>query len=460
MKTFKELGLSSKITNLLDSLNLVTPTEIQEKAIPVALQGKDIIGSSATGSGKTLAFGLPIIEKIEKGKGIQTLILTPTRELADQVTKVIRKITKEYGFVVTEIYGGVGMERQIHELRKSEIVVGTPGRILDHLNRRTLDVFDLKVLILDEADRMSDMGFLPDVERIISTCPKKRQTMLFSATISPDVAYIEKKYMISPVYISVESYVDASHLHQFYYDSPRNQKFSLLVHLLKQESSKLVMIFCNTRKNSDMLANNLKRYGLDAQAIHGGLAQNKRNKLMEGFHTGNIQILVCTDVAARGLDVKGISHVYNYDLPSNSADYIHRVGRTARAGKEGMAVSIVTDKDYDNFRRIMQNPDLKIEKKELPQFEEIQVHFRDQGYGRDSTGGDRRRFNTVRGGRRPSGSFNRGSRSGSRDGPRRSFGGNRGSSGSRFGNRSGSRDSGRRDNRSRGRSFSSRPQRY
>ncbi|MCH7568040.1 MAG: DEAD/DEAH box helicase [Nanoarchaeota archaeon] len=408
MKSFKELGLSKKILGILEEMRFTSPTEIQEKAIPPSLEGKDIVGSSATGSGKTLAFTLGIIEKLEKGKGPQLLVLTPTRELACQITKVIRNLTKQYALKVTEVYGGVSISPQIYNIPKSEIIVGTPGRILDHLERKTLDLFDLKFLVLDEADRMSDMGFLPDVKKIISQCPIKRQTSLFSATISSDVNYITKKYMKNPEFISAESYVDPSKLIQYYYDVPKNLKFSSIVYLLKKEKSKLIMIFCNTRMNSDSLTLNLKRYGFEAEAIHGGLAQNKRSRLMEGFHKGEIHILVCTDVAARGLDIKGISHVYNYDIPKTSDEYIHRIGRTARAGKEGLAISIVTDNDYENFRNVMRDDSLKIERKEIPgNIEKLTPRFSNEGFSNGRHGrGDRR--NTSQ--RFSSGRFRRGDR--------------------------------------------------
>lgn len=447
MTTFEELGLSTKLLNILGKLGFTTPTEIQQKAIPIALEGRDVIGSSATGSGKTLAFSLGVLEKIERGKGPQFLALTPTRELADQITKVVESVVKDYSLKVKEVYGGVSISGQIDRIPNSEIIIGTPGRILDHLNRGTLNLKNLKVLILDEADRMSDMGFLPDVEQIIKACPTERQTMLFSATITSDVNYISNKYMKNPEFVSVQSYVDPSKLRQFYYDVPRNLKFSLLVHLLRKESSKLVMVFCNTRMNSDMLATNLKRQGMNAVPIHGGLDQKKRTRLMQSFHEGDIHILVCTDVAARGLDIKGVSHVYNYDIPTNSTEYIHRVGRTARAGTEGMAVSVVSDRDYDNFRRVLQDDSLKIERLDVPtDIEVITIKFdRERRGGRDGGRGGRgyggRDSRGDRGGR--GGGYSRGGRDsgrnfsggGRRDG-RSSYGGRGGSS---YGGRGGGR---------------------
>src|SRR3989344_7604617 len=216
---FKNLGLNEKILKVISELKFIEPSEIQEKSIPFILEGKDVIGKSATGSGKTLAFGAGIIEKIKKGKGIQALVLTPTRELAEQVSQSLKNFSKHYHLKVIDVYGGVSISRQIEEIKYSEVVVGTPGRILDHLRRRTLNLSSLTILVLDEADRMADMGFLPDVEKIIKSCPKNRQTLLFSATTSGDVKHIERKYMSSPKQIVVEQYVDASHLQQEYYNA-------------------------------------------------------------------------------------------------------------------------------------------------------------------------------------------------------------------------------------------------
>ncbi len=246
------------------------------------------------------------------------------------------------------------------------------------------------------------MGFIEDITTIIEQVPKERQTLLFSATIGPDIEHIGRRYMKHPEVVSAESYVDPTKLTQVYYDVPSHQKFSLLVHLLKHEHAGLIMVFCNTRTNADFVARNLKRYGLDAIAIHGGLSQNVRNKVMEMFHSKRVSILVCTDVAARGLDIKNVSHIYNYEIPGTSTEYIHRIGRTARAGKEGMAINIVSQRDYENFRKVLQNDELKIEKKELPRFEEIKIKFGDRwsrgergrGFGRrEGRGG----FNRDRG---------------------------------------------------------------
>src|SRR3989344_7455461 len=382
MESFRKLGLSEQILKLLKIAGFSKPSEIQEKVIPLVLAGKDVIGGSATGSGKTLAFGTGILEKIQKEKGSQVLILTPTRELAEQVGNVFIRFGSYKRLNVAIVYGGVNINPQIRDLRSSEIIVGTPGRILDHLQRGTINLTSLKVLILDEADRMMDMGFIHDVEKIIRNCPKERQTLLFSATISADVEHVAEKHMKNPVRVSAESYITPGKLKQIYYDVPKNLKFSLLVHLLKREEYGLVMVFCNTRHNTNFVANNLKNLSIDAMAIHGGLLQKKRTSVMEKFTERRVYVLVCTDIAARGLDIKGISHVYNYDIPKTSKDYIHRIGRTARAGKEGIAINVVSDRDYDNFRNVLSDHSLTIEKTPVPS-DIKRVGITTQGFDRD-----------------------------------------------------------------------------
>lgn len=414
--------------SLVEKAKFTEPSEIQTKAIPLILEGKDIIGGSATGSGKTFAFGAPIIEKIMPNQGLQALILTPTRELAEQITKVLYHFSEHKQLEVIPVYGGVSINPQISHLKYAEIVVGTPGRILDHLERKTINLSKVKILVLDEADRMFDMGFIHDVEDIIKHCPKERQTLMFSATINPDIDHLVKKHLKSPISIEVENHVDPTLLKQVYYDVEKNVKFSLLVHLLKKEQTGLVMVFCNTRHNTDFVADNLNKSGIDAMAIHGGLSQDKRNRIMEKFHAGRVYVLVCTDVAARGLDVKNVSHVYNYDAPKTSDEYIHRIGRTARAGQEGIAISLISERDYDNFRSVLRDDSIKPEQVEVPQVEKIWIEIPKRSFGRDGGG---RGFGGGRGG---------GSRGG---GSRGRFGGSRGSSrgGSRFGGSRGSRSS-------------------
>ena len=376
MEKFKQLGLSQEILNTLENAGFKEPSEIQEKTIPLALAGKDIIGGSATGSGKTLVFACPIIENLIPNRNVQALILTPTRELAEQVADSIRKFSKNKKLKVLAIYGGINIESQIRKIPYTDVIVGTPGRILDHLRRRTLNFNQIKFLVLDEVDRMFDMGFYKDVEMILKQCPEKRQTMLFSATISQDIDYLADKYTKNAVRVSVNSYIDHSKLKQLYYDVESHMKFSLLVHLLtKEEKNNLIMIFCSTRRNVDIVANNLQKTGINSKAIHGGLSQNKRSRTLDEFHNEAVNILVCTDVAARGLDIKGVKSIYNYDLPGEAKDYIHRIGRTARAGNEGKAINILSSRDYENFGKIINDKCLNIVQEELPVFKTIHLEI-------------------------------------------------------------------------------------
>ncbi len=417
MNKFKELGICDDILKSIEKQRFTEPTEIQEKSIPAVLEGKDVVAGSATGSGKTLAFGVGIIQNTERKGGIQALVLAPTRELAQQITDALRDFSHHKKLKIVEVYGGVSINPQMDDLRHADIVVGTPGRILDHMDRGTIDFSRVKTFVLDEADLMVDMGFIDDVRKIMSACPPERQSLMFSATITPDIDYIIKKYMNDPVRVSAENAVDPTKLKQIYYDVRDNAKFSLLVHLLQSEQEGLVMVFCNTRQNTDFVAANLKANKIQAQAIHGGLTQAKRGQIMTNFHKQKVYVLVATNVAARGLDIKGVSHVYNYDIPKESKEYIHRIGRTARAGKEGMAISVLSPRDHENFDRVLRDTDINVELEPLPKFERALIKHKDpprgesygRGFGGDRRGGDRR------------GGSRGGSRGGDRrDGPRRS----------------------------------------
>ena len=369
---FKEFNLSESLFKNIKALGIEIPTQIQEKSIPTILEGGDVIGESETGSGKTLAFGCGIIEKVKPGEGLQALVLTPTRELAEQVRGAINQFSKGKNLRVISVYGGVAINNQIHELTRSEVVVATPGRLLDHLQRRTIDISKVNLLVLDEADRMLDMGFSEDVERIIRSCPQERQTLFFSATIDSRIKGLSKKYMNNPKIVLAGTQVDPSKLKQVYYDLQRGMKLSLLVHLLQQETKGLAIVFCNTRMNTDFVVKNLKSNKVDAIAIHGGFSQNKRTRSLDFFGKAKFGVLVCTDVAARGLHIDNVSHVYNYDIPNDPKDYVHRIGRTARAGSEGMVINILGDMDHDNFRRVQREyRDLNIERAEKPYLKKI-----------------------------------------------------------------------------------------
>jgi len=387
---FEELINDERILKAIKDMGFTEPTEIQKKSIPLAMHGKDVIGQSMTGSGKTLAFGAPILHKLEHGKGIQALIITPTRELADQIAVNMKHFAKHMKADIVEVFGGVSIEPQISHLRRADIVVGTPGRILDHMNRGTIDLRSVKVLVLDEADRMLDMGFIDDIRRIMSVLPAKKQAMLFSATMPQEIEFLARRFMNAPEIIRTQSFVSKHKMKQYYCDTNRNDKLSLLVHLISKEKPSLAIVFCNTKRATDFVGRTLEGNGLEAKAIHGDLSQNARMNVLEGFHRGRPHILVATDVAARGLDIKNVSHIFNYDLPSDAENYTHRIGRTARIGKEGKVISLLSVEDHDAFRRIIRVHDIeKIVEKDFPKIRVAPLRYeRDRG-PRRSFGGRR-----------------------------------------------------------------------
>jgi len=371
MTTFKELGLSKTFIEILAKYDIVTPTEIQKMALPLAMQGIDIIGTSSTGSGKTLAFAAPIIKHSKTSEGISALILVPTRELAEQVATAFRKFSKRK-LKIFSAYGGVDIKEHVRKVKKADVVVATPGRLLDLLNRSAIDLSKIKTLVLDEFDRMLDMGFVPDVETIVKKCSKKRHTMLFSATKSSKIDKIVKSYVNKAKRISVKPHVESSKLKQSYYDTKNNSKFSLLIHLLNHKTPESALIFCSTRINTDFVGNNLGALGFNVKIIHGGLEQKKRTRRLKEFHKEG-GLLVCTDVAARGLDIQNVSHVYNYELPRTADDYIHRIGRTARAGKEGKAISLISTKEKPVLAEILKIKGIELQEMETPNVEKISM---------------------------------------------------------------------------------------
>lgn len=369
---FEELNLKPELLKAIKHLGFTETTGIQEKCIPSIQEGKDIVAQSSTGSGKTAAFGLPLLEKLQTDKGIQLLVLTPTRELCVQVADAMQGFAKFLSHVrIVSVYGGVSIVPQIDHLRRANIVVGTPGRILDHISRNTINFQHVKFLVLDEADKMFEMGFIEAVEEILRHIPQQRQTLLFSATIPQAVMHLVRKHLKNPMSIKGETYVHKTLLKQVYYVIPTKEKFSLLAHLLKGKPEGLALIFCATRRETDLVAKNLKLHGIQALAIHGGLTQNKRELALEALKNGHVNTLVATDVAARGLDIKSVSHVYNYDVPKSPNEYIHRIGRTARAGSNGEAVTLLSERDYDNFNHILSDRSLEIKKEQLPHFPQV-----------------------------------------------------------------------------------------
>ena len=355
IRCFEDLPLSQEIINGIEELGFRNLFPIQAQAIMPLLEGKDVIGQAQTGTGKTAAFGIPMVERLNpKIKSVQGLVLEPTRELAIQVAEHISRIGKYASFKVLPVYGGKPIQNQIYALERGvHIVVGTPGRIIDHLKRGTLDLASVKVVVLDEADRMLDMGFIDDIEYILSNVPINRQTSLFSATIDQSVMNVCDRYMKQPEKILVsKDEIALTQMDQYYMVvNPRN-KFQILRNVLDENHIEKAIIFCKTRIGTDMLADRLRRQGYDAKPLHGGFTQAQRDSVSDSFRKGRLKLLVATDVAARGLDIQGITHIINYDIPLDALVYFHRIGRTARMGREGTAITLVGYGEIPELDRI------------------------------------------------------------------------------------------------------------
>jgi len=389
MATFNEIITDERILKAIRDFGFTQPTEIQEKTIPPGLQGQDLIGQAKTGSGKTLAFGVPLLAKLTQEKKPQALILAPTRELCQQIALELGKLSRHSHVRIAAIFGGVSYNPQIAALRESQIVVATPGRLLDHLNQRTMKTDGIHFLVFDEADRMFDMGFLKDMERIMNYLPKERQTLLFSATMPDAIKKLTSKYQRNPVHIKTHTHVEQHLLPQFFCRTDATSKFSLLVHLLKQENPNLAIIFCKTKHGAKSLGRNLVKLGFEADAMQGNLSQNQRDRVMADFKAGKIRFLVATDVAARGLDVKHVTHVFNFNISPVPEDYIHRIGRTARAGAAGKAITLVEHSEERLWRDVLRLPQVTALELKVPSFERIafQKHERGQaGHGASRSG--------------------------------------------------------------------------
>ena len=362
---FITLGIRREINDILRESGIVEPTAIQIQAIPVILAGKDVIGQAQTGTGKTLAFVLPILEKIDKTKPIvQALIITPTRELALQITNEVTKLTSKLGINVLSVYGGQDVERQIKKLKGgTQIVIGTPGRLMDHLRRKTIYLSAVSFLVLDEADQMLHMGFLDDVEELVRQPSSKRQTMLFSATMPSKIRGLAARYMRKPADIRVQSQnITLDEIKQVMVSIPEPEKLDRLCSLIDEYRPYLAIIFCHTKKRATEVTMKLVQRGYDADELHGDLSQPKREQVLKRFRDAKIQILVATDIAARGLDVEGVTHVFNYDIPRDVDSYIHRIGRTGRAGEKGMAITLIDPHEQPYVRMIEQGISTSIER--------------------------------------------------------------------------------------------------
>jgi ATP-dependent RNA helicase RhlE len=415
---FEDFGLSPEILRALTDQGYVHPTPIQVQAIPIVLQGRDVMGAAQTGTGKTAGFSLPIIQLLLEHAStsasparhpVRALILTPTRELADQVADNVKAYSRHTPLRSTVVFGGMDMAPQTAALRSGvEIVIATPGRLLDHVQQKTVNLSQTQILVMDEADRMLDMGFLPDLQRIINLLPKERQNLMFSATFSPEIKKLANSFLNDPVTIEVaRSNATADNVTQVLYKVEEEAKRDAVAHIIRERNLKQVIVFSNTKIGASRLSRHLEKEGVKASAIHGDKTQGERMAALEAFKQGSVEVLVATDVAARGLDIAELPCVINFDLPYNAEDYVHRIGRTGRAGASGDAISLYSDKDARSLADIEKMIKHKINRLELtgftpsragerrPRYEEQEVRQERQApvrsaYGRAPQGGPRK----------------------------------------------------------------------
>ena len=388
MPNFNQLGLSPSLAAAVEQAGFIHPTDIQNKAIPQIIAGNDLVALAQTGTGKTFAFILPILEHVDPALNIiQALIVTPTRELALQVTDELEKLVHvKEGLNVLAVYGGQDVEKQLSSLSSSvHIAVGTPGRIIDHMNRGSIDLSHVSMLVLDEADQMLHIGFLNEVEKIISACTAQRQTLLFSATMPEDIKKLSASYMNDPRLIETKKlYKKAEHIKQLAYYTTDRAKQQTLIDILRTHRPFLAIIFCRTKRRVTKLYQSLMEKGFSCAELHGGLSQAKREETMRAFRANEFQFLKATDVAARGLDVEGVTHVFNYDIPLDTDSYIHRIGRTGRAGMRGLAITLYTRAEMSKLEQIENDLSAKLSKRtmEPQQPQQNREHHSKKRYGK------------------------------------------------------------------------------
>ncbi|MBU4532390.1 MAG: DEAD/DEAH box helicase [Candidatus Desulforudaceae bacterium] len=372
--TFEELNLKPELLKAIDAMGFESPTPIQAGTIPPLLAGRDILGQAQTGTGKTAAFGLPLLNKIDPDGGLQGLVICPTRELAVQVAMEITNLGRFLRLRAIPVYGGQSIDHQIRSLRmrpQPQVVVATPGRLMDHLRRRTIDLRGLSTVIMDEADEMLDMGFLEDIQYILSKCPSERQSMLFAATMPSEIRELAKSFMQNPEVVAFRGIeLTAPLIEQRYYEVHPRQKVETLCRILDVESPGSAIIFCNTKRGADDLVQNLRLRGYSAEVLHGDLSQRERDSVMTRFRQGQIELLIASDVASRGLDISHVTHVINYDIAQSPDSYVNRVGRTGRAGREGVAITLVAPREAKHLRFIEGSIGKKIKRHTLPTLEE------------------------------------------------------------------------------------------
>ncbi len=374
LEKFEQLMISEPVLRALNDMGFEEPTPIQQEAIPVAMSGKDMIGQAQTGTGKTAAFGLPVLERVDGTDGhVQVLILSPTRELAIQVAEELNKMATYTDIHALPIYGGQDIGRQFRALRKNpQIIVATPGRLMDHMDRGSISFDHVKTVVLDEADEMLNMGFVDDINKILANVPTERQILLFSATMPKAIQTLAETYLTEPTVVRMKpTHVQMDLIDQYYIEAQDRQKFDILCRLLDMQTPELAIIFGRTKRRVDEVTEALKKRGYMAEGIHGDLSQQKRDSVIRQFRERTIDILVATDVAARGLDISGVSHVYNFDLPQDPESYTHRVGRTGRAGKAGEAITFVIPREIEHLRAIERLTKRKIQRRNAPSISDV-----------------------------------------------------------------------------------------
>ncbi|HEX9116032.1 MAG TPA: DEAD/DEAH box helicase, partial [Anaerolineae bacterium] len=402
--SFAVFNLNPRLAAGVSAIGYEEPTPIQEQAIPPIMAGRDVMGLAQTGTGKTAAFALPILQRLSGGpRGrVRALIVAPTRELAEQIHQAFNELGRQMPLRTISIYGGVGMSPQIQALRSGvEIVVACPGRLLDHVRQGTVDLSKVEVLVLDEADRMFDMGFLPDVRRIVRTVPQQRQTLLFSATMPDDIRALADEILVDPLTVQIGHAAPADTVSHALYPVPQHLKRALLTELLRATDTQSVLVFTRTKHRAKWLAQQLQKAGYRAASLQGNLSQNQRQAALEGFRRGRYQILVATDIAARGIDVAGISHVINYDMPDTADAYTHRIGRTGRAEHTGEAFTLVTGDDADTIRAVERILGSRLERRYLSDFDyrAAATETREPSREQEMRSGERRQPAATRDGR-------------------------------------------------------------
>ncbi|MEJ5167982.1 MAG: DEAD/DEAH box helicase [Arcobacteraceae bacterium] len=369
--TFEEFGFKSKLLNAIKDAGFKEPSPVQKEAIPVVLQGRDIVAQAHTGTGKTAAFGLPILEKLELNGTVEAVVIVPTRELAVQVSDELFKFGRFLGIKTATVYGGSSYSRQLKHIEHASIIVATPGRFLDLLNNGQIDI-NPAFVVLDEADEMLDMGFLEDIKSIFKFLPNNRQTLMFSATMPKEIKELAKTILNNPQFVSITTgEVTNKNIKQYYYVVEEHERDDALIRLLDYKNPNKSIIFCRMKKEVDRLSTFLVSQGYSAKGLHGDMEQRQREEVIKSFKGGNIEILIATDVAARGLDVNDVSHVFNYHIPFESESYVHRIGRTGRAGKEGLAISIVTPHEFNSLVRIQKSVGATLESRVIPTITEV-----------------------------------------------------------------------------------------